>query len=110
MYPIIVIILVELNRSIDTTFSSFGTVTDLRGDRSSQVQPVPVTFAPRPVPPATGDQVDSGTKDAESRVTFDHTLELGDTPGMGAGSSKFSKLEEEHGDSYLSTVTVTSLA
>jgi len=37
IYPIIVVILVEKNRSLNSTFCSFGTVIDVRGDQPSQV-------------------------------------------------------------------------
>jgi len=55
IYPIVVVILVEKNRSFNTTFCSFGTIIDVRGDRLSRVEPM--TFASRPVL-ASGGQID----------------------------------------------------
>jgi hypothetical protein len=44
MYPILVLLLVEKNRSLNPTYCSFGTVTDVRGGQPPQLEPM--SFAP----------------------------------------------------------------
>jgi hypothetical protein len=86
MYPVVVVLLVEKNRSLDSTFCSFGTIIDVSGDRRSQTEPM--SFAPAPAL-ASKSQIDLETElpNADIHVTFDSTLEPGDG-GMSAGSSK----------------------
>jgi hypothetical protein len=88
MYPIIVVILVEKNRSLNTTFCSFGTTVDVRGGR----MPVePMSFAPGPVL-ASGGRIDLAPRspNADIHVSF---MELGNE-GMSVGRHKVSS--EEH--------------
>ena len=59
MYPILVLLLVEKNRSLNSTYCSFGTVIDVRGGQPSQSEPM--SFAHGPIL-ASGDQTDSATK------------------------------------------------
>jgi hypothetical protein len=96
MYPIVVILLVEKNRSLNYTCSSFGTIIDVRAERPSQVEPM--AFAPGSVL-ASGGETDSVPKARHTitHVTFDHMMEPGGG-GMGAGNSKVSN--EEHAASY----------
>jgi hypothetical protein len=72
MYLIVVVILVEKNRSLKTTYGSFSTITDAGGDRPSKAEPM--AFAPGSVP-ASGDQIESATtpskNDTDIPVTFD---------------------------------------
>jgi len=56
MYPIVVVILVEKNRSLKTTYGSFSTIIDARSDRASKAEPI--SFAPGPVL-ASGGQIES---------------------------------------------------
>jgi hypothetical protein len=92
MYPVIVVLLVEQNRSLNSTYYSFGTITNVRGDRPSQVEPM--SFATGVVP-ASGGQIGSAKKpiSIDIHVTFDSTLEPGDM-GMSPGNSEISS--EEH--------------
>jgi hypothetical protein len=90
---------VEKTRSLDSTFSSFGTIIDVRGDRPSQVDPV--AFASGSVL-ASGGKTDSVAKPPHttthvSHVAFGYMLEPGDA-GMSAGNGKVSN--EEHTASY----------
>ena len=48
MYPIVVLLLVETNRSLDTTYFSSSSIIDVRGGQRSRMEPM--SFAPRPVP------------------------------------------------------------
>jgi hypothetical protein len=82
---------VEKNRSLTSTYCSFsfGTFTDVRGDRPPQMEPI--SFTPRPVV-TSGGQIELGTKPSnpDVHITFDYMLEPGDA-GMdtgGGGSSK----------------------
>jgi hypothetical protein len=75
MYPVIVVLLVERNRSLNPTYSLFGTITDVCGGE-------PISFEPRPVL-ASGDQIGPPS----DCVTVDSILEPEDTE-MGVGSSK----------------------
>ena len=86
MYPIVVVLLVEKNRSLNSTFGSFGTIIDVHGGRME-----PMSFAPGPVL-ASGGQIDSATKppNAEIHVTF---MEPGDEE-TSTGRHKVSS--EEH--------------
>ena len=47
MYPILVLILVEQNRSLTSTYCSFGTIIDVRGVQPSQLESM--SFAPGPI-------------------------------------------------------------
>jgi hypothetical protein len=47
MYPIIVLLLVENNRSLDTTYFSSSSLTDVRGSQRSQMRPM--SFGAGPV-------------------------------------------------------------
>ena len=82
----------EKNRSLNSTFSSFGTIIDIHGDQPPQVEPM--SIAPGLVL-ASGRQIDLATKlsNTDIRISFDSTLEPGDE-GMGAASSKVSS--EKH--------------
>jgi len=88
IYPIVVILLVEKKSSLNSMCSSYGTITDVRGDRPSQVEPM--AFASRSVL-ASGGEIDLVTKSPHTtiHVTFDHILEPGDVE-MGAGNGKVS--------------------
>jgi len=89
IYPIVVILLVEKNRSLDSTYISFGTIIDVHGDRHSQGEPM--VFASGSVL-ASGGETDSVTKPPHNTInlTFGHMLEPGGA-GMGAGNIKVSK-------------------
>jgi len=47
MYPTIILLLVESNRSLDTTYFSSSSIIDVRGDQPSRVEPM--SFAAGPV-------------------------------------------------------------
>jgi hypothetical protein len=78
MYPVIVVLLVEKNRSLNPTYSLFGTLTDVCGGE-------PISFEPRPVL-ASGGQIGL-TGPPSDCVTLDSILEPEDTE-MDVGSSK----------------------
>jgi hypothetical protein len=40
MYPIVVLLLVETNRSLDTTYFSTSSIIDVRGGKPSQMEPM----------------------------------------------------------------------
>ena len=69
-------LLVEKNRSLSSTYSSFGTIiaTDGRGGRRSETGPM--SFAPGPIL-ASGGQVDVVTN-TDIRVVLDSKVESGD--------------------------------
>jgi hypothetical protein len=78
MYPIIVVLLVEKNRSLNPTYALFGTLTDgYEGE--------PISSEPRPVL-ASGGQIGL-TRPPSDCVTDDSILGPEDTE-MGVGSSK----------------------
>jgi len=93
IYPIVVILLVEKHRSLNSTYFSSGTIINVRGDHTLQVEPI--AFASGSILVSGGDTV-SLTKPPHTttHVTFDHMLEPGDA-GMDAGNSKISN--EGHG-------------
>jgi len=66
MYPIIVVLLVETNRSLDTTYFSSGSIIDVRGGERSQMEPV--SFAARPVLHATSTQIEIESQASQPRV------------------------------------------
>ena len=72
MYPIVVFLLVEKNRSLNSEFCSFGTMSDVPGD-----QPPPMSFASGPT--AAG-QIDSAmnSRNINIHVTFETVSEPGD--------------------------------
>jgi hypothetical protein len=96
IYPIVVILLVEKNSSLDSTYISIGTIIDARGDRPLQAEPM--TFASGSVL-ASGGERDPVTKSPHTNIhaTFDHMLKPRDM-GMGTGNSKLSN--GEHAASY----------
>lgn len=77
MYPILVLLLVEKNRSLNSTHCSFATIIDVRGSRPELE---PMSFAPGPI--LSGDQTGSATKppnlDVHTHISFDPTSEPGD--------------------------------
>jgi len=97
MYPIVVVLLVEQNHSLNSTYCSFGTINGTRGGLSSQTGPM--SFAPGPVLTSSG-QIDPATEPQNTgvhvHVSFNSTLEPGDTE-MDAGSDKV--LSEKCADS-----------
>jgi hypothetical protein len=94
-------LLVEKNRSFNSTYGSFGTIIDVRRDRPSQAEPM--AFASGSVL-ASGGETDSVGIPLHTtiHVTFDHMLEPGGAV-MGAGNSKVSN--EEHAASYYRSST-----
>jgi len=96
MYPTVVVLLVEQNRSLDTTFLSFGTIIDSRGGRPSQTKLTEINFAPGSVL-ASGGHIDIASRslntDIHLDVSFGSTFELGDLD-IGARRSKI--LSEDH--------------
>jgi hypothetical protein len=46
MYPIVVVLLVEQNHSLNSTYRSFATITGVGGGVSSQTGPVSVALGP----------------------------------------------------------------
>jgi len=90
MYPMVVVLLVEQNRSINSTYCSFGATTGARGGPTSQTGPM--SFAPGPVLTSSG-QIDLATEpqntDIHVHVSFSSMLEPGDAE-MDAGSNKVS--------------------
>ena len=89
MYPIIVLILVEINCSPDTTYWSSGSIKDVRRGQSSRIEPM--TFAAgRPGPAlVTGSEIGIPTN-TDVHISFGSTLEP-DDPEIGAGSDKASR-------------------
>jgi hypothetical protein len=71
MYPIVVVLLVEKKCSLNVTYNSFGTISDVRGDQPSQA--APMTFMARP----SDSQLELATKPPSSdiHVTFNYTLD-----------------------------------
>jgi hypothetical protein len=86
MYPITVLLLVENNRSFDTTYCSSSSVRECQ---SSRIEPM--TFAAGPVL-ATGSQIGIATSppNTDVHISFGSALEL-DDPEIGAGSDKASR-------------------
>jgi len=65
MYPIMVLLLVETNRSLDTTYFSSSSIIDVRGSQRSRMEPM--SFAPGPVL-ATGSQIEIESQASRPRV------------------------------------------
>ena len=90
MYPIVVVLLVEQNRSLNSTYCSFGTTTGVRGDLPSQTGPM--SFAPGPVFSSSG-QTDLATEPQttviHAHVSFGSMLEPEDAE-TDAGSNEVS--------------------
>jgi hypothetical protein len=88
MYPIVVVLLVEQNHSLNSTHYSFGTITDVRGGRLSQMGPMSFTSGPVL---ASGSQTSLATEpqnaDIHAHVSFSSMLEPGDAE-MDAGRDK----------------------
>ena len=89
MYPIIVLLLVENNRSLDTTYWSSSSIKDVRRGQSSRIEPM--TFAAgRPGPAlVVGSEIGIRTN-TDVHISFGSTLELDDLE-IGAGSDKASR-------------------
>jgi len=94
MYPIIVLLLVEKNRSLSSTYyssgnSGTGTTLDTSLGRRSQMEPM--SFARGPVLAPSRSQTDSATSPPTINIhfSFGSPLEPRD-PEMNAGSSKAS--------------------
>ena len=88
MYPIVVLLLVETNRSLDATYFSSGSIIDVHdGGQRSQMEPI--GFAAGPVLVATGSQIDIATKppNIDVHISFGSALEPGDSE-TGAESDK----------------------
>ena len=77
MYPIIVLLLMESNNSLDTTIFSSGSIMDVRGGQTSRMEPM--SFAAGPVL-ATGSQIEIATNppDADIHISFGTALEPDD--------------------------------
>jgi len=86
MYPIIVLLLVENNRSLDTTYCSSSSIKDVRISQSSRIEPM--TFAAGPVL-VTGSEIGIATN-TDVHISFGSALEP-DDPEIGAGSDKASR-------------------
>jgi hypothetical protein len=90
MYPIVVVLLVEQNHSLDSTYRSCGTITVVGGGLSSPMGPM--SFAPVPVLTSSG-QMDLVTEPQNSsihvHVSFNSILEPGNVE-MDAGSDEVS--------------------
>jgi len=88
MYPIVVVLLVEQNHSLNSTYCSFGTITGFGGGLSPQTGPM--SFAPGPVLTSSG-QIDLATEPQNTgvHVSFNSILEPGDAE-MDAGSDEVS--------------------
>jgi len=88
MYPIIVLLLVENNRSLDTTYFSSSSIIDVRGGQRSRMEPM--SFAAGPVL-ATGGQIEIATKppNTDIHISFVSALEPSDSES-GAGSDRTS--------------------
>ena len=84
MYPIIVLLLVENNRSLDTTYCSSSSIIDVRGGQLSRMGPI--GFAAGPAL-ETGSLMEIATKppNIDIHIPFGSTLEPGDSE-MAAGS------------------------
>jgi hypothetical protein len=96
-----VILVVEKDNLLNSsgTYSSFGTIITICGDRASRASPAePMAFASGSVL-ESGEETYSAMKPPHTttHVMFDHMLEPGNA-GMGAGSSKASN--EKHAVSY----------
>ena len=81
MYPIIVLLLMESNNSLDTTIFSSGSIMDARGGQTSRASRMePMSFAAGPVL-ATGSQIETATKppDADIHISFGIVLEPDDS-------------------------------
>jgi len=65
MYPTIILLLVENNRSLDTTYFSSSSIIDVRGDQPSQMEPM--SFAAGPVL-ATSVQIQIESQVSQTRV------------------------------------------
>jgi hypothetical protein len=87
---------VEKNRSLNSTVSSSGIITDVRGDRRPSQTAEPVNFGREPVLALRG-QIDLSTKppSTDIHIAFDSTLELGGT-WISPGDSKDLDSIEEH--------------
>ena len=48
MYPIVVLLLVETKRSLETTYFSSGSLAEVRGGQCSQIEPMNFKFAAGP--------------------------------------------------------------
>ena len=88
MYPLIVLLLVETNRSLDTTYCSSSSIIDVRGSQPSRMGPI--SFAAGPVL-ETGSQMEIATKppNIDIHISFGSTLEPSDSE-IAAGSYKAS--------------------
>ena len=88
MYPIIVLLLVENNRSLDTTYFSSSSIIDVHdGDQRSRMEPI--GLAAGPVLVATSSQIEIATKppNIDIHISFGSALEPGDSE-TGAESDK----------------------
>jgi len=65
MYPILVLLLVETNRSLDTTCFSSSSIIDIRGGQRSEMEPM--SFAAGPVH-ATGSQIEIENQASQPRM------------------------------------------
>ena len=90
MYPMVIVLLVEQNRSLNSTHRSFGTITGVCGGPTSQ--PGGMSFAPGPALTSSG-QIDLATEtqntDIHVQVSFSSILEPGEVE-MDAGSNRVS--------------------
>jgi len=65
MYPIIILLLVDTNRSLDVTYFSSSSIIDVRGGQRSQMEPM--GFAAGPVH-ATSTQIEIESQASRPRV------------------------------------------
>ena len=65
MYPIVVLLLVETKRSLNTTYFSSTSITDVRGGQRSQIGPM--SFAAGPVL-ATSSQIEIESQASQPRA------------------------------------------
>jgi len=65
MYPIAVLLLVETNRSLDTTYFSSSSIIDVRGGQPSRAEPM--SFVAGPVL-ATSTQIEIESQASQPRV------------------------------------------
>ena len=88
MYPIIVLLLVENNHSLDTTYWSSSSIIDVRGGQRSRMEPMSFTAGPVL---ATGSQIEMATKppNTDIHISFGTALEPDDSEiGAGSGSDR----------------------
>ena len=89
MYPLIVLLLVETKRSLDTTYFSSSSIIDVRGGQPSRIGPM--NFAAGTVL-STGSQMEIATKppNIDIHISFGSTLEPSNSE-MVAESDKASR-------------------